>query len=106
MVSSKAYRAYVISGVVDAEGKTISGKGFEVRKVGTGDYDVHFQPPLPSPPGVTATIFGNGRLGYDGTVIWYVDEYYTKIRTGNSRNEWEDMGFSFIAAGMEDVISP
>ncbi|MCQ8772052.1 hypothetical protein [Streptomyces telluris] len=88
-------RAY---GVVSADGRASSGRGFQVARVGAGDYRITFTNPFVAPPAVTATVYGLGLL-LDNAHVDLIEPGSVRIVTGDSNGAFADRPFSFIAVG-------
>lgn len=93
-------------GCVNKDGSVHSGTGFNVDKVGTGNYVITYADQFSTPPAVVLTQnfkswedFGyQGGSLTDNAVLIAGDASHCKVLTGAAKNH-EDRNFTFIAMG-------
>ena len=86
----------VISGIVDQNGGSIAGEGFESRQIATGVYIVEFQEDLGQVAIPVATTFGSEWETYDKSIsiVDFTDRYM--ICVTSNPNQRASCGFSFL----------
>ncbi|MET9671245.1 hypothetical protein ABZY19_39025 [Streptomyces sp. NPDC006475] len=90
----------IVSGIVDENGNVISGSGFNVAVVGSGQYEVSFNTPFDDAPATVTTVYRDNGWPQDGSIVWAADQNKVKIVTGSSvGGNMMNRGFSFIFVG-------
>jgi hypothetical protein len=88
-----------VYGVIGPDGQTISGQGFQLRKIRFGLYLVEFERPFAQEPATVCTILGNEWQTFNLSIaILEVTPDYFVCGT-SSPDRPEDCGFTFIASG-------
>jgi len=95
----------LIRGAVSADGSIISGTGFSVSKLGTGEYSINITDDFDLIPTVTVSML-NTDFGSSNRIIPYVNNIYKnscKIETVDviASGFAEGIGFEFIAVGIK-----
>ncbi|ACU71661.1 hypothetical protein Caci_2748 [Catenulispora acidiphila DSM 44928] len=98
---------YVVTGLVNGDGKILGGTGgFTVERVDEGVYTVLFIPTFLVTPVVVATqvypneLSSKGFDTRDNAVVVGADNTRVRIRTGNHEGRPKDRTFTFNATGM------
>jgi hypothetical protein len=94
-----------VSGVVDPNGKAVSGSGYRVDKTDTGIYTIMFDTPFNIVPGASVTQIypwpldpkSHGGNPLDNCTIAYIANDRVRIVTGDRSGNKQDRAFSFIA---------
>ena len=98
----------VLWGNVNADGTTHTGRGFEVRHLGKGLYEVDFADgTFTQVPGFTAiqvrswdnSAYSSGNTK-DNCVLMFLSTSVAKVKTGDQNGDGSNRNFSFIATGI------
>ena len=103
---SSAAETRIIFGIVDPQGKIVSGTGFRTDKVDTGLYTILFLDVFNVVPTVVATqiypndINSHGGNTNDNAVIVGITNDRVRIKVGDGGGTAADRYFTFIAMGI------
>ncbi|MDJ1169088.1 hypothetical protein PMG71_06580 [Roseofilum sp. BLCC_M154] len=88
-----------LGGVIDKGGNTISGDGFQTRRLTEGLYLVEFNQPFRENPSCICTIFGPEweTLNLSVAIVDLSPSHF--VCTTSSPNNRQGSGFTFLASG-------
>ena len=96
----------IVCGTIRSDGAVLSGAGFTVQKLGTGLYQINFNPIFNMRPAASVTQiypyadnFGTGGDTRDNAVITGINNSALKLKTGESGGNAQDRSFTFVVVG-------
>lgn len=89
-------------GSIQSNGTIVSGSGnFSVKRESNGNYTILFNTPFTNNPAIVGSQwgFGSGQSTLDNVIFSTVSGGSAEVQTGDSKGNYTDRNFSFIAIG-------
>lgn len=88
-----------VYGIINSDGKILSGEGFTCQRIWSGTYIIEFHRTFAGTPAAVCTIYGNEWQTFDKSLaIVEIDSRYF-VPVTSSMDRPEDCAFTFIAFG-------